>query len=183
MLQKRYLFVLYIETDEMSNKTLITAFNRWRNRFLRQAMRFLPSEEDAEDVLQDAFVKLWMKADDIESENDALALTSVTVRNMAIDRYRSNKRYTIVDLNGNEIEDDLDKGYVETEEKLIAVNQIIGQCLTNTQQQIIRLREHENKSFDEIGKMLKMQPTAVRMQLSRARKAIREEYRKRHIDE
>ena len=183
MLQISHLFVLYIETDEMSNITLIKAFNRWRNRFLRQAMRILPSEEDAEDVLQDAFVKLWMRADDIESENDALALTSVTVRNMAIDRYRSNKRHNIVDLNGNEIVDEVDEGHVKTEEKLMAVNQIISQCLTKTQQQIVRLREHENNSFEEIGHILNMQPTAVRVQLSRARKAIREEYRKRHIDE
>jgi RNA polymerase sigma-70 factor (ECF subfamily) len=58
------------------------------------------------------------------------------------------------------------------------VERIINQELTPLQQKIIQLREYEGKSFEEIACDLGMQPAAVRMQLSRARKTIRECYRK-----
>lgn len=159
----------------MSEKNLTDVFTKWRSRFLRQALRMLPSEEDAEDVLQDAFLKLWPLANRIKSEEEATALTSTTVRNLSIDRYRSNQRMKPaehLELAESLVEDD-----AGTDERMQLVEDIMERVLTPVQRSIFRMREFEQLSYEEVAKKMNMQQPAVRMQLSRARKAIREAYR------
>jgi RNA polymerase sigma-70 factor (ECF subfamily) len=67
----------------------------------------------------------------------------------------------------------------EKEALLTEVEEIINRELSDTQQRIVREREFNSKSIEEIAAELNMQPTAVRMQLSRARKKIREIYKQR----
>ena len=59
------------------------------------------------------------------------------------------------------------------------VQRLIDSCLSPAQQSIIRLHDYEQRGYDEIANRLNMEPAAVRMQLSRARKKIRECYNKR----
>ena len=165
----------------MSDKTLTATFKKWRNRFLRQAMSMLPSEEDAEDVLQDAFEKLWPRAEMIDSENDARALATVTIRNMSIDRYRKNKRFVTVGIEDDEIAE-MEENDDVLDNRIRMVNKLMNLVLTEKQRIIVRMRDFEKMSFEDIGKQLSMQPTAVRVQLSRARKAIREAYREQSAD-
>jgi len=157
----------------MSEQTLISAFSRWRNRLLRQALRFLPSKEDAEDILQDAFIRLWAKAEQIETEKDAASLATVVIRNMAVDHYRQQKRKpqtTDVEML------DLQEETADMDERRQLVDEIMQRVLTPLQLRIVELREYEGLGYDEVASILGMQQPAVRMQLSRARKAIREEY-------
>ena len=157
----------------MSEQTLILAFSRWRNRLLRQALRFLPSKEDAEDVLQDAFIRLWAKAEQIETERDAASLATVVIRNMAVDHYRQQKRKpqtTDVEML------DLQEETADMDERRQLVDEIMQRVLTPLQLRIVELREYEGLGYDEVASILGMQQPAVRMQLSRARRAIREEY-------
>ena len=157
----------------MSEQTLISAFSRWRNRLLRQALRSLPSKEDAEDVLQDAFIRLWAKAEQIETERDAASLATVVIRNMAVDHYRQQKRKpqtTDVEML------DLQEETADIDERRQLVDEIMQRVLTPLQLRIVELREYEGLGYDEVASILGMQQPAVRMQLSRARRAIREEY-------
>lgn len=157
----------------MSEQTLISAFSRWRNRLLRQALRFLPSKEDAEDVLQDAFIRLWAKAEQIETEKDAASLATVVIRNMAVDHYRQKKRKpqtTDVEML------DLQEETADIDERRQLVDEIMQRVLTPLQLRIVELREYEGLGYDEVASILGMQQPAVRMQLSRARRAIRKEY-------
>ncbi len=57
------------------------------------------------------------------------------------------------------------------------VEDIMGRVLTDTQRKILKMKEYDKMSYDQIAITLNMHPPAVRMQLSRARKAIRDEYR------
>lgn len=162
----------------MSDKNLINAFTHWRSRFLRQAMRMLPSEEDAEDVLQDAFVRLWSYKDRLNTDREAVAMATVTVRNLAVDRFRQLRRVETTELNDN-IESQSDSEDAEEDklaERHALVSDIMRQVLTPLQLRIIELREYEGKSYDEVARELGMTQPAVRMQLSRARKGIREKY-------
>jgi len=161
----------------MSEKNLTDTFTKWRSRFLRQALRMLPSEEDAEDVLQDAFVRLWPLSERISSDQEAKALATTTVRNLAIDRYRTLQRMNATAHEPLDIADTAQDEESETEQRMAVVEEIMSRVLSPTQQTIFRMREFEQISYEQIAKQLNMQPAAVRMQLSRARKAIRDEYR------
>ena len=51
--------------------------------------------------------------------------------------------------------------------------------LPEKQRMIIQLRDVENYEYHEIGKIMDMEPTAIRVALSRARKTLREKYIKK----
>jgi len=57
---------------------------------------------------------------------------------------------------------------------------IIEHELSPVQRSIVRMREYEGLDFDDIARRLDLQPSNVRVQLSRARKRIRQIYRERH---
>ena len=168
----------------MNEEFLVTTFTEMRKGFLRLASRFLPNEEDASDALQDAFCRLWPKRNQIHSSQEAKALAVTTIRNLCIDQIRKEKM-DVVELDAERdskpsetIEERLAK-----EELFLEVEEIINRQLSPMQRQILREKEYEGKSIEEIADGLQMQPTAVRMQLSRARKTIRECYQKRHSHE
>ena len=168
----------------MNEEPLILTFTKLRKGFLRLASRFLPNEEDASDALQDAFCRLWPKRNQIHSSQEAEALAVTTIRNLCIDQIRKEKM-DVVELDAERdskpsetIEERLAK-----EELFLEVEEIINRQLSPMQRQILREKEYEGKSIEEIADGLQMQPTAVRMQLSRARKTIRECYQKRHSHE
>lgn len=164
----------------MSKETLTSTFTELRKGFLRLAMRFLPNKEDADDALQEAFFRLWKHADQIGSREEAEALTVVTVKNLCIDTLRRRNHLPTVGLDENQDEaiSDSTAESMEKEERFRMVERIIELRLTPLQQQILHMKEYEGKKYNEIADILGMQEPAVRMQLSRARKEIRECYLK-----
>ena len=68
---------------------------------------------------------------------------------------------------------------MEYQDSVSQVHKLIEK-LPEKQKLVIQLRDVEEYDFEEIGKMLDLKPTAVRVALSRARKTIREELVKQH---
>ena len=166
----------------MSDKTITKVFTKLRKKLLNTAMAILPNEDDAADALQDAFCKLWPKRDTMDDEAKAEALTAVTLKNICIDKKRKCKIPTIPldeehDIHNNE------NTYNELEERFNKVKTIIDEKLTAIQKEVIELKEIEGLSIEEIARRTYSTEGAIKMQLSRARKKIRECYRKEVTDE
>ena len=64
-----------------------------------------------------------------------------------------------------------------------ATRAIIDTRLTDSQRRVLVMRDFEGRGFDEIAETLGISPESARMQLSRARKAVRECYRQRKLDD
>lgn len=163
----------------MKQEPLLSAFTRLRDSLLSMSRRILQDEDDATDALQDAFCRLWPLRERIRDEQEASALTVTTTRNLCIDRARQKSRFTGYDpesfeSDGNEADDSDD----EVAERFQAVKRLIDRELTENQCTVLELRDLRGYEIDEIASLLHMQPTAVRMNLSRARKTIREQYKK-----
>lgn len=164
----------------MNENNLINTFTRGRSRLLQMARRLLESQDDAEDALQEAFSRLWPRAETLRTEAEAEKLATVTVRNLSIDQLRRQSDHPNADIgelpNDTALTTDTEAEQ-ERREQYEIVQQLITQRLTPLQQRILRLHDMEDQSYDEIAKQEGMQEAAVRMQLSRARKMIRECYR------
>ena len=155
---------------------LTETYQRIRQRLQVGAGKLLADAEAAEDALQDAFVRLWGRYE-VRSGREAEALLTRTVRNVSIDQLRKRKT---VPLSGDLPEEDVG----ENREALFRwVEEMVDTELTDLQRLIIRRHEYESVTLEKIAEELGMQPPAVRMQLSRARKTIREQYRKRYHEE
>ena len=154
---------------------LTETYQRIRQRLKAGAGKMLSDADAAEDALQDAFVRLWGRYQ-VRSEKEAEALLTRTVRNVSIDSLRKQKT---VPLAG-----DLPEEAEENREALFRrVEEMVDTELTDLQKLIVRRHEYESVTLEKIAEELGMQPPAVRMQLSRARKTIREQYRKRYHEE
>ena len=154
---------------------LTETYQRIRQRLKAGAGKMLSDADAAEDALQDAFVRLWGRYQ-VRSEKEAEALLTRTVRNVSIDSLRKRKTVPLVG--------DLPEEAEENREALFRrVEEMVDTELTDLQKLIVRRHEYESVTLEKIAEELGMQPPAVRMQLSRARKIIREHYRNRYHEE
>ena len=123
----------------------------------------------AEDVLQDSFVRLWRKQYPLRSEKEAESLLTRTVRNASLNERRRRRPLPL--------ETDLPDESPDAEEKQRAYDDLkrkIDSKLTQQQKYILEEKEYGGRTLVEIARELGMEATAVRMQLSRARKTLRD---------
>ena len=133
-------------------------------------------EDEADDALQEAFCRLWPERERWADADEAARVLNVTARHIGIDELR--RRQKLGETSLEEGCDPTDEADAEDEaaERYRRVKQIIDQRLTPIQREILERRETREEAFEETAATLNMQPAAVRMQLSRARKLIREVY-------
>lgn len=158
----------------MSEEVLTPIFTSLRDRLKHSAMRLLRRQEDADDALQEAFCRLWTRRDGIKTSEDAVALANVTLKNVSIDILRKQRLRT-----SEEIKHDYPANTDDNEEqheRFIRVEKIIKQYLTPLQQDVLMKKEYQGESISDIAKEMGTTPAAIAMQLSRARKIIREQY-------
>lgn len=163
----------------MRENNLITTFTQGRGKLLGMARLLLGNREDADDALQEAFSRLWPRAEQLRTLAEAEKVAMTTVRNLSIDQLRRQSGHITEELSDVQndpmlsIETDQEQ---DRHEQYRLVKQIIVQRLTPLQQKILEMHDIEGLGYDEIARREEMQETAVRMQLSRARKTIREYY-------
>ncbi len=157
----------------MSEEVVLTTFQRLRRRLDRLASGWLHNEDDASDVLQEAFVRLWTNYRHVDEPREVEALSIRVVRNACSDVLR--KRQTLVALDDVEEEPAADvSDSTVREEAYNEVERLIEERLSPLQRRVMQMREYEGLSVADIARQLDMQETAVRMNLSRARQTLRE---------
>ena len=148
-------------------------------RLQRVALRLLGNTEDAEDMVQEVYMKLWSKRDALPDVKEVEAYCVTLTKNMCIDRLRIAEADK---ADADEVPtmlaatDDVE-AQVERHDAVEQVKQII-ETLPEHQQQVITLRDIEDCSFEEIAEQTGLTAVNVRMLLSRARKTIRERFKK-----
>lgn len=152
----------------MAQDFLTDAFVRLRQKLKGVSGGILPDSGGVEDVLQDSFVRLWRRKYPLRSEKEAEALLAKTVRNASLNEKR---RQRTVPLETDILDDSPDNK--EKEKAYAEMRRKIESELSEIQRYILEEKEFGGRTLDEIAKELKMEPAAVRMQLSRARKTLR----------
>ncbi len=164
----------------MNQKEFMNLVIPFQNKLFRLAKRLLVSEAEAEDATQEVLVKLWVKNTDLHQFKSVEALAMTMTKNFCLDQLKSKRAQNlqIVHSNYTENHSGLQQN-IEDKDSLSWISKIIGK-LPDQQKIIVQLRDIEQLEFDEIEKITEMNPTAVRVALSRARKTIRETMIKTH---
>ena len=145
-----------------------------KNKLFRFAKRFLDHTEEAEDVVQEVFIKLWGRREKLDEYRSVEALSVVMTRNLCLDKLKV-KKYPVENLDN--LKTDLQETETETSTDLSEVVRkihMIIRTLPEQQRTIMQLRDIEGYDFDEIAEIMKMNENAIRVNLSRARKRVRE---------
>jgi RNA polymerase sigma factor (sigma-70 family) len=149
-----------------------------RQKLLFHAQRILENEFEAEDAVQEVLLKLWHIREKLPDYDNVAAFATTVTKNHCLDRLKVMKRTDPLD-DSHQARAAFDNPYLQMERKNteLILKQII-EGLPPLQQAIIRMKDMEEYEVEEIAEITGTKPDAVRTNLSRARKKVREEYLK-----
>ncbi|MDE5676426.1 RNA polymerase sigma factor [Phocaeicola sp.] len=147
-----------------------------RPALLRMALRYLENPDEAEDVVQDALLKLWFLRDRLDQYRSVDALAIIIIKHLCINRLRGIRIVKVeleqgISIVGGE---NPEMKLVE-EENMQEILEVIN-TLPDLQQAILRMKHLEGFEVEEIARLMGSTPVAVRTNLSRARKKVREQF-------
>jgi len=151
-----------------------------KNKLFRFALRMLGNEDEAKDVLQEVFIRLWNGREQLAGIQNMEAWSMRITKNLSLDRLRTLQRrgtYAIekgVNVKHTDVTPDVKTELVESMEN---VSQLIA-ALPEKQRMIIHLRDVEGYSYNEICDILELDMNQVKVNLFRARNAVREKLMK-----
>ena len=151
-----------------------------RPALLRLAQHYTEDEDEAEDVVQEVLLKLWFIRERLEAYRNIDALGVVITKHLCLNRKRERHLEKVSLEEGRTImgEDSPEWMIIQEERMDELLNLIAG--LPDLQQAVLRMKHVEGFEVEEIARLTGSNPIAVRTNLSRARKKIREEFLRRN---
>jgi len=147
-----------------------------REKLLNFSCKLMDDRAEAEDVVQEAFLKLWCIRHKLDEYRSVEALAMQVTKNLALDKLRA-RRPEGVPVENLQLEtgpaDPARR--LEEQDAVERIRNLIGQ-LPSLQQAIIRMKDIEGYELAEIAEITGTQIEAVRVNLSRARKRVREQF-------
>lgn len=145
---------------------------RLRPRLLALATRYLGNTDEAEDIVQDAMLKLWLLRQQVIGNVEAFAL--VMVRNMSLNRLRQlHRQETLSDFDRLELEST--ETTADTEEEVTRLLRIV-ETLPERQKIILRMHDLEGMDYDEMAQLTGLSAASLRQTVSRTRRHLRLRY-------
>lgn len=147
-----------------------------RDKLLHISRKMLEEEQDSEDTVQEVYLKLWHLRDTLDRYDNLAAFATTMTKNLCVDKLRIRNRT-------DSWSEDLfrqagpDNPYLQLERKDSEqmIHKIIER-LPPLQKAIILMKDVEEFEVDKIADITGSNVEAIRMNLSRARKKVREEY-------
>lgn len=145
-----------------------------KNKLFRFSLRIVGNVAEAEDVVQEVFIKVWNKRSEVESFNNLEAWCMTLTKNLSIDKLRSKHRRVDALPDSYDMPSQAASPYQTT-----VANDTIGRiekmmaALPEKQRMVMQLRDIEGMSYNEISEILSITLDQVKINLFRARKAIR----------
>ncbi|MBD0849062.1 RNA polymerase sigma factor [Maribacter arenosus] len=164
----------------MKQSEFLNVVMPFKDKLYRLAKRLLVSKEEAEDATQEILMKLWSKNENIGNYNNVEAFAMTMTKNFCLDRLKSKQAGNLKLVHSNYGDDSTSlQKQVEVRDSMGWVEKIMEE-LPEQQKMVLQLRDIEEYDFDEIGELLDMKPTAIRVALSRARKTVRKKLMQKH---
>jgi len=143
------------------------------------AFRVLRNQQEAEDVVQDVFLKMWTMKEKLDEYRDKEALAVTMTRNNSVDQLRKRRHIDNRSVETRMAETELGPSphdLLTNAESMTILNAIIER-LPAGYREIVQFREIDGLSFEEIAVMTSTNINTLRVNLSRARVMIREQFK------
>ena len=147
-----------------------------KNKLFRFALRMLGDEDDAKDIVQEVFIRVWNGRDQMDQIQNMEAWCMRITKNLSLDKLRAVQRKGTQSLESSfnvQHTDGTPDVKTEMSESMQHVSQFIA-ALPEKQRQVIHLRDVEGYTYHEICDILEIDMNQVKVNLFRARNAVRE---------
>lgn len=134
----------------------------------RFALKNLKDEDEAKEIVQSAFEKMWLRRNDIDHERARSYLFTTAYHSM-VDYWRRNKRMT-------EITEEMENNRGVAAKEYKGLKQVLENALARLpeiQRTVILLRDYEGYSYDEIGRITNLNESQVKVYIFRARQTLK----------
>jgi RNA polymerase sigma factor (sigma-70 family) len=146
-----------------------------KNKLYRFALRITGDNAEAEDVVQEVFIKVWHRLNELPNIQNTEAWCMTLTKNLSLDKLRSKHRRTEEIGEILQISDSESTPYESLAGKdMVDKIRHWMKLLPEKQQLVMHLRDIEDKTYEEISLILDMPMPQVKVNLHRARTAIRE---------
>jgi RNA polymerase sigma factor (sigma-70 family) len=152
----------------MTEREYNDCVSRYADNVYRFIVKNLRHEDDAKDVVQSAFEKLWVNRVQVDNERCKSYLFTVAYNQM-IDHIRKNKRVSL-----REDFNDMAKGAAMPQQDAKRILHEALSKLNEKQRSLVMLKDYEGYSYEEIGKITNLSESQVKVYLHRARLQLRE---------
>ena len=160
--------------DPLTYKKMILPI---KDKLYRLAKMMLQTREEAEDALQDVLLKLWDNRQSLAAYHSVEALAMRMTKNQCLNRlkspqYRRGPDAQAVEIGSGELPPDRS---LEVHDSLRLMQQLV-EGLPPQQHLVMHLRNVEGYSYEEIEEVTGMTVNAIRVNLSRARQQLKEQF-------
>jgi RNA polymerase sigma factor (sigma-70 family) len=147
----------------MTEKDYNECVTIYADKVYRFIVKNLRNEEDARDVVQTAFEKLWRNRNEVNAEKSKSYLFTIAYHQM-IDHLRKTKKIQLKEQFNEE-----SKIYTRQGENVKKILEEALMRLNETQRSLVMLKDYEGYSYDEIGEITGLNQSQVKVYLHRAR--------------
>jgi len=141
--------------------------DQFSDNIYRFIMKSLRNEELAKDIVQETFIKLWTKVEEVNAEKVRSWLFTTAYRTM-IDQIRKEKKY-------NSDLEDVPQTEMVSHNPSSDLNDLLHEALNTLpekQKTVILLKDYEGYNYKEIGEMTELSESQVKVYIYRGRKAL-----------
>ena len=144
-------------------------------RMYAAAWRLTGSSQEAEDLVQDAMLRLWTKRDGLQIPDNAEAFAVTTMRNLFYDQHRKQRlKEDDEEPREHQLSTERDASVDLEQRQAVSLVQRAIDELPDKQRAIITMHDIDNLSYEEIQDQTGLNAVNIRVALSRARKSIRD---------
>lgn len=162
--------IVKLSGGDMSALTVI--YENLGRQIYSLAFSILNNQADAEDAMQDCFLRLSRRAGSFDPAGNARAWIMAVARNIAIDKLRERKE---TPSSGEPEYDSAPAGGDFT--RAVELNAVLD-ILPEEDRHIVVLKAVDGFKYGEIGEMIGISPEAARQRYRRAVSRLRDEYKK-----
>ena len=153
-----------------------------KDKLFRFALHLLQNVQEAEDAVQDVMAGIWARRAEWSQWNSIPAYCMTATRNNCLDRLRRRRTGAVQAETAIQLKNpDRDPYEQVTSKEMIARIRHCMDALPPNQQQVVRLREMEGFSYNEIAQVLDMTLDQVKVNLHRGRNAIKKSITKQEV--
>ena len=152
----------------MTEREYNDCVTQYADNVFRFIFKNLKHQEDAKDVVQSAFEKLWINRNRVEGSKVKSYLFTIAYNQM-IDHLRKSKRISLKEA----FNENASGSQVQKRNAKRILNEALAK-LSDTQRSLVLLKDYEGYNYAEIGEIMGLNESQVKVYLHRARLQLRE---------
>jgi len=164
--------------NRVTAETFKNQFIPYHQKLYCLAFRLMGNQSEAEDMVQETYLKLWSKREELAVVKNTEAFSISVLKNLCFDQLRSKKASILrqaTELTG--LQNSAKERDWEREDEANLAKRFIEK-LPEKQRVIMTLRDVKDLSFEEIEQVTGLGSVNIRVLLSKARKQVREQFKK-----